>query len=284
MDILFVVDNSASMEARIERLLAAIPEFITALDGIDLRAMVVDVDGNPFGVCADTCDNDPECFDEGACDPGSIECFLPCAVCEGYDCGDEPPFEGCAGTLGAGITIEQGAPEYPACNFASGERWIDSREPSFVGALGCAANVGIASTAPTELVMQSMVAAVDSQGEAGTCNEGFLRPEAGLAVVIVTDEDDDIEDSEGNPMFWQLELETSQQDEERIVVLAITGDNGQAGSLCTDPKGAEPARVAPRIQAFVERFGDRGLFGSVCAADYAPPLLEAATAIAATCE
>ncbi len=283
MDILFVVDNSGSMGTRIDRLRAAVPEFVGALDGVDLRAMVVDVDGDPFELCATACVDTPECFDEGAC-PGISACLIPCAVCEGYDCDNTTAFEGCGGTLGAGLDVEQGEPDFPSCDFASGERWIDGTEPSFAAALGCAVNVGIDSTAPTELVMQSMVAAVDTEGDAAACNEGFLRPDAGLAVVIVTDEDDDIEDSEGNPMFWQLELETSQQDEERIVVLAITGDNGQAGSLCTDEGGPEPAKVAPRIQAFVERFGERGLFGSVCAPDFAPPLLEAATAIVATCE
>ena len=67
------------------------------------------------------------------------------------------------------------------------------------------------------------------------------------------------------------------------MVLAIAGDNGQPGSACTDPKGLEPAEPSPRIQTFVEQFGERGLFGSVCATDYTPSLLEPAAAITGTC-
>ncbi len=283
MDVLFVVDNSGSMHNRVPRLVEAIPQFVESLEGVDLRAMVVDVDADPNEVCANSCESNPSCYEDGVC-TATPECLLTCATCTDYDCAEPPQPDECNLVLGGGLTVEQGATDPTSCGFASRERWIDGTEPDFAEALACAANVGDASTASTERVMQSMVAALDTRGPASVCNAGFLRPEAGLTVVLLTDEDDGVDDSAGNAVFWQLELEASQTDDERIVVLAITADNDQPDSLCTDSEGDEPGEVAPRIQEFVESFGERGLMGSICAEDYAPSLLEAAAAIAATCD
>lgn len=277
MDLLFVVDNSASMEVRQPLFLAALPELVEGLDGVDVRAMVVDVDGDPLVACEPACDS--ECYVDGVCDPFDVNCSVVCALCPSVDC-DAPPPPLCDVTLGAGLVVEQGADNAP-CDFASGERWIDSSEPSFATALSCAANVGIASTAPEELIMESVTTAVDNMGDASDCNAGFLRPEAGLGVFVVTDEAD--EASAGNVDFWRLELEASQRDPDRIAFGAIIGDLGLPGALCVDG-GDFPGVDAPGIRAFADMLGDRGVVGSICAQTYAPTLAEFAEVVAGMCD
>ena len=276
MDLLFVVDNSGSMEPRLALFLEALPQLVEGLDGIDLRAMVVDIDADPFVACEPVCDT--ECYVDGVCSQVNIDCFIACSTCPDYDCKAPPP-PACDVTLGAGLVVEQGAGNAP-CDFASGERWIDSSEPSFASALACAANVGSASTAGDELIMESAISALDSIGEASACNAGFLRPEAGLGVVVLTDEPDVA--SSGNADFWRLELETSQRDPERIAFAAIIGDEGLLGAQCSfDDNGF--GADAPQIRALAEMFGDRGVVGSICAESYAPTLLEFSEVVAGMC-
>lgn len=277
MDLLFVVDNSASMEPRLPLFLAALPELVEGLDGVDVRAMVVDVDGDPLVACEPACD--AECYVDGVCDQFNVDCLVACSLCPEVDC-DAPPPPLCDVTLGAGLVVEQGADNAP-CDFASGERWIDSSEPSFTTALSCAANVGLASTASEELVMESVTTAVDNMGDASDCNAGFLRPEAGLGVFVVTDEAD--EASAGNVDFWRLELEASQRDADRIAFGAIIGDVGLPGALCIDG-GDFPGIDAPGIRAFADMLGERGVVGSICAQTYTPTLTEFAEVVAGMCD
>ena len=276
MDLLFVVDNSASMEPRLPLFMAALPELVEGLEGIDLRAMVVDVDGDPFVACEPACD--PNCYVDGVCNQADLNCFVACVACEDYDC-DAPDPALCDVTLGAGLVFEQGSDNAP-CDFASGERWIDNTEPSFTTALACAANVGFASTASDELVMESVTTAIDDMGDASDCNAGFLRPDAGLGVVVITDEAD--EASAGNVDFWRLELEASQRDPDRIAFGAIIGDAGLPGALCTDADEFSGVD-APGIRAFADMLGDRGVVGSICAQTYTPTLTDFAEIVTGMC-
>lgn len=267
MDLVFVVDNSGSMEPRLATLLEALPGFIDGLDGIDLRAMVVDADANPQAACVGGCGTG--CYDAGACGPGlpaNPECLVPCFACIGHDC-DAPPPPVCDVTLGAGLVVEQGNDDAP-CGFTSGERWIDATEPSFADALTCAANVGFAAT-EDERVMDSLLAAVANMGEAAACNEGFLRPGAGLAVVVVTDEADT--ESSGTPGDWAAALEGSQRDPEQLALAAIIGDAGQPGALCFEEENGAGAD-APSIRALASMLGERGVVGSVCADSFSVTL------------
>ncbi len=277
MDLLFVVDNTRSMEPRLPLLLAALPELVDGLDGLDLRAMVIDVDGDPFVACEPICD--AECYVDGVCDQTNLDCLVACAICSDVDC-DAPPPPLCDVTLGAGLVVEQGADNAP-CDFASGERWIDSSEPSFTTALSCAANVGFESTTSEELVMQSVTTAVGNMGDASDCNAGFLRPEAGLGVFVITDEAD--EASVGYPNFWRVELEASQRDPDRIAFGAIIGDVGLPGALCNDDVDLAGAD-APGIRAFADLLGDHAVVGSICAETYAPTLSEFAEVVAGMCD
>jgi hypothetical protein len=69
-----------------------------------------------------------------------------------------------------------------------------------------------------------------------------------------------------------------------VVVLGLIGDTGLPGALCqplVDITGAEPA---PRLREFVEMFGNRGIWGSVCAPDYGSFFAEAVGLIDVACD
>jgi len=290
IDFLFVVDNSGSMLEEQERLIAAAPSFVTEIEtrlgASDSHIMVVDVDGWPFEACDVVCDPPPECVDDqGTC--SILKCLEVCAP--DFVCADFYPCEGfehetCDEVLGAGVTETWGPNAAGvACDFASGGRYIDGSEPDMVTAFECAAAVGTASVVANELTMEAMVNAVTDGSAAGRCNEGFLRDDARLVVVFITDEEDGVEDSAGTPQAWHDALVAAKGgNEEDIVVLGVFGDGDLPAPQCANFRDGG-ARTSPRLRQFVNSWGDHGLFGSICAPDYAPAFEETIAVVEGLC-
>ncbi|MEX1364858.1 MAG: hypothetical protein AB1Z98_17150 [Nannocystaceae bacterium] len=301
VDFLFIIDNSGSMGDEQGNLIASFPQFIdtieTTLDEVqDYHLMVLDVDAWQYQMCANMCDNaPPECIDgSGICNPAAnpAACFLPCTlglVCAldgGFECGVTAPME-CEDVLGAGVTFPRGQGSSDQdCNFATGARYMDNNEPDLNAAFTCAAQVGVSSYADTERPMEAMVQAVTGGTAADTCNAGFLRDDAILVVTFITDENDGTGDSAGTPAGWKQALVSAKNgDENAIVVLGLFGDNDQPGGICQDlMDGSNGAEAAPRLREFVDSFGDKGFFGSVCAPSYDAFFQEAVGLIDSTCD
>ncbi len=299
VDFLFVIDNSGSMGDEQANLISSVPLFIDTIDDTlheaqDYHLMVVDVDAWVFERCQVACNPPPECIDGmGECDPlgapACIDCLLApiCAADAGFECGVTAPLV-CEDVLGAGVTFPRGQQASNVdCDFASGARYIDGSEPDLSEAFQCAARVGVGSWAPTELPMEAMVHAVTPGFDAAACNEGFLRDDAILVVTFITDESDAPGDSTGSPAYWKQALvDAKNGDESAVVVLGLFGDNDLPDGICEDLAGGsdDGAEAAPRLRQFVESFGDKGFFGSVCAPSYDPFFQEAVALIDTTCE
>jgi hypothetical protein len=300
VDFLFVIDNSGSMGDEQGNLINSFPQFIetiqTTLDeeAQDYHIMVLDVDAYIYEQCQQACDTAPEiCIVDGICSVmAAPECLFPCflgSVCGldgGYQCGVTQPEE-CEDVLGAGVTHPRGqGSSNMDCNFATGARYMDDNEPDLSATFECAAQVGVSSYAGTERPMEAMVQAVSTNTEAATCNEGFLRDDAILVVTFITDEDDAFGDSAGTPAGWRQALIAAKNgDENAIVVLGLFGDNDQPGAICQDlGMGTDGAEPSPRLREFVESFGDKGFYGSVCAPSYDEFFQEAVGLIDVTCE
>src|SRR5690606_36913944 len=104
----------------------------------------------------------------------------------------------------------------------------------------------------------------------GACNEGFLRDDALLVLVLITDEDDPGaplpgQGSNGGPDTWFAELVARKGVETNVVVLALAGL--PPPNACDYDVPFEGAQVTHRIEQFVERFS-YGQMGDVCADDY----------------
>ncbi len=264
IDFLFVIDNSDSMADKQAQLVGAFPGFMNAIeanvDSDDYHVMVVDTDA--WGKC-----NPGDCSGDVCKDP----------VAGKYIC--ETNFEACDKTLGAGVLHPAGrfATNAP-CSPAGGHRYIEAGEPDLVGTFTCMATVGTAGNG-AERPMDALVAAVDPTiNQAGGCNEGFLRDDAILVVMFISD-DPWLEDH-GEPQDWYDAVVAAKNGElEKIVVLGMT----PAWPGCRDGKGPPKGE---HWKSFVELWGDHGLHGNVCgtAEEYVDFFEAAIATIDATCD
>jgi hypothetical protein len=260
IDFLFVVDNSGSMADEQQSLVNSFPGFISSIQNTvmaeDYHIMVIDTDqGNSF----------------------YEECLVLCTVfpeCEGYPCDMLPVPMGCDATLGAGLLND---PQDNSCGIAGPNRYMVDGQPNLASTFECLGKVGTSGDG-SERPMEAMVVALSTLNKAGGCNEGFLRKDALLVVTFITDEEDD-EESNGNPVGWNASLVAAKAgDEKSIVVLGLIGDPDQPNAVCTD--GAE---ASPRLREFAESF-TYGSWGSICSPDYAPFFDAAVSVIDTACE
>jgi len=194
------------------------------------------------------------------------------------------------------LVTQTGGPESSnlVCGpYTSGRRFMDQTEPALGVPFSCAARPGSGGN-DDEKVMRSLLDAVSPAKQApGACNEGFLRDDALLVVVIITDEDDvpepfgcdpddffnnpcDSEGSGGTPQEWFDEMVAAKGGvAENVVVLALIGPG---------PSNSCGAVVNSKVLGFARRFGANGFTGDICASDYGAFFAEALPVVDAACE
>jgi hypothetical protein len=246
VDFLFVVDNSASMADKQDKLARSFAGFnqITeeTLGTNDYQIMVIDTDD----------DNS-----------------------EDFPLDDKD----CAGRLGAGRRTSSacyGPPSEESVGYL-----ISDEQSSLAEQFACLARVGVfgdVDERPAEALL-SATGAIDN--DLDTCNRGFLRDDAVLVVTIITDEEDD--QSSGDPDSWRRQLlAVKNGNEQSIVMLGLIADRQVPGGLPGGPCDLDSVE-APRLQRFVESF-ERGSLGSVCAPDYASFFAQAVSEIDTACQ
>jgi len=144
-----------------------------------------------------------------------------------YPC-DEIKTE-CDVMLGAGVTITGnfGATN-KRCELFGGNRYIIQGEPDLTAAFKCIATVGAGPKG--SLPMRSMMAAVASpMVYNGGCNEGFLRKDALLAVVILNGDQDTL--TPGTPQDWYDALVAAKKGNEEAIVTLVLGQLLEPGDL-----------------------------------------------------
>ena len=258
IDFLFVVDNSVSMADNQESLLASFPGFMDTIAGTldattDFHVMVADTDA------------DTRCSPAGCQDPNHwVE-----SLCIGPENGNACSLllDDCDTTLGAGVVRPVGsAASNQTCDTVGGQRYLVGGEDD-LETFECMARVGEAGD-PSERPMDAMMSAVSEVlNGPGGCNEGFLREEAILVVTFISD-DSNYEDNFG-PEVWKSSLvDAKGGDEDRIVVLGLVPDPPE----CVEGLlgGDQDKTQGEHWRAFVESFGERGSWASVCEPDYTP--------------
>lgn len=252
VDILFVIDDSGSMAEHQQQLLDSFPGFIEAILG-----SLDQLDSVHVGVIT----SDAYAFNE----PGCQE-------------------------LGALVTQTGGANSSMAvCTPFVGGRRFFTDEDSLAAVFNCVGRVGTEGSGQ-ELPLTATVQALQPELiGVGGCNEGFLRADAVLVVVIVTD-DPPFPDTPDDawPLvdtMWMHDalVEAKGGDETSIVMIGVVpwGDTSCVCPWCCPGFGC----MAPHDNAIelVESFGDQGVLASVCSADYAPVLADTIETIDATC-
>ena len=267
IDFLFVVSAQTTMEDEQQKLIAAFPEFMHAieskLEGLDVHILVTN---GSLGWKMEDCSL---CADPADCDP----------LGEPPGCG--AVLDKCDQLFGAGITF----PAAPGasnrrCELYGGNRYIVSGEPDLATAFSCIATVGIDAfgTTPAE----SMLAALDPKiNEPAFCNGGFLRDDALLVVTLISDTYD--EKSNGFPTQWATQLvELKLGNPDALMVLVLSTDIDQEMHLCWPDE--EPMLDYPNQLRRLTQKVAHGRFGSICMSDYGPFFADAVDEMVELCD
>lgn len=244
VDLLFVVDDSSSMYDQQVSLINSFPGFVTGV-----QANLASADSYHIGVVT-----------SDAYEGNEVGC---------QDIGDL-------------VTKTDGykSSQQTCTPFSSGMRFMDQTEPDLGAKFACAANPGILG-ADDERVMRSLLDALSpAKGDPGGCNEGFLRQDALLVVVIITDEDDapnpNGNGSGGTPQSWYDEIVSYKSGiAENIVVLSLVGQG---------PVSSCDAVVNSNIVDFTNLFGGNGFIGDVCWSDYSTFFADALPVVDMACD
>ena len=256
MDIVFVVDNSGSMQEEQTNLATNFPMFASLLE-----AYTVD-GGTPldFRVALTTTGRD-------------VDYVL--------DLG--PPF----GTLPQSEQGENGE-FYNNCN--NTKRWLDRTDSTMAQTLACRANVG---TSGPSIEMPLLMTKWALKERVADTNAGFLRDDALLAVVMLTDEDD-ASTTDNNftlnamgtsPTNWNPQDQVSFLDQlkgnrTRWAAGVIAGDGNCSSSFGSAADGV-------RLKQFVTLANGNGttqaVFSSICNGDLTKGLKDALDLFQAAC-
>jgi hypothetical protein len=256
VDLLFVIDNSGSMADEQINLVNSFPDFVSAM-----QTQLVNTESYHVGVVTSD-DND---FNGAGCQ-----------------------------TYGALVTRTGGAnsSNKTCAPYAGGKSWM-SEEDDLQAKFACAGQVGTGGSG-NEQPMRTMLQAVSPAMNApDACNDGFIRDDALLIVVLITDEEDDHEvqacqqspqpGSPGEPDDWFDGLVAVKGIESNIVVLSLIGPvEPKCPALDKCNGGITGAEVSPRIVEFTEKFTN-GRIGQICAPSYKEFFLDAISLIDSAC-
>lgn len=274
VDVLFVISRLGTMVTEQEQLLASFPGFIDTIEqtlaGFDVHIMTANPDGiwPGFGYCEG---GDGQCSDYWpTCGPYAKD----------YDCKTYKDLvTECDKVLGAGLTFNAGG--YAAnklCDLHGGHRYIVGDDPDMAGAFECIAKVGASGVDPP--LGDAMIAALSSKlnGPKG-CNEGFLREDALLFVVLISDFEDEASKSYAKTQYEAIV--EAKGNASAVVMLAIVArpypEDGILEPGCnydSDNKG--------NFQDLLAKF-PYSVKGDTCAPTYAPFFDEAAAKIGEAC-
>lgn len=169
--------------------------------------------------------------------------------------------------------------------------WLERSDPSLQTQFSCITNVGTGGPG-LEMPLEALRLAVTDRMSDGS-NKGFLRDDALLAIVILTDEDDcsrrdndfTIQDDNcppGTPGYEQVADYVSAIDavkggRDRWAAAVVAGP-----TTCSSGFGA--AKEATRLKEFVGKTGQNGVFSSICLGDLVSPLENALNVFDAACQ
>ncbi len=246
VDLLFVIDNSGSMAGEQASLVASFGGFVAGI-----QAALAQAESYHVGVVTtDSYDNNGS----GCTSIGDLVTQTGGENAAGMDC----------------------------LPFSSGKRYLDESEPDLASKFACIAQVGTTGSGDELQVQSGWEALAPAKNAPGACNDGFLRDDALLVVVIITDENDAEQcipiigcmgGSPGDPVDWFNTYSGYKAGiQENIVVLALTG---LPGNSCGVDEGS-------RLVQFTNWFSN-GSVGDICAPSYETFFNEAISVIDTAC-
>ena len=277
VDILFVIDNSNSMEEEQKNLVANFPKFIKRIEAIKpavksyhVGVISTDIGAGPF--------TDSVLF---PCQPKGDDGKLKHSPKKGV--------AGCAAT-------------YP--------KFLEGPRPTLAQDFACLAQLGVGGCG-FEQQMEAALRALTKQ----PYNDGFMRKNAPLAIIFITDEDDcsakdtgifNPKDQKMGPFpsrcvkqtdkLWPVtryidSFKKLKTNPDRVVVAAITGPPGDVKidptyntvkPICSS-KEFGSSHPGNRFGKLITGFGSRGVLESICKGDLAGSLDVIGKAIETAC-
>jgi hypothetical protein len=256
MDILFVIDNSGSMLEEQDNLAVNFPQFISVLDGF--RAS----NGAPI-------DYRVALTSTGVTKSWASE-ILP-----GF------PFpDGQAGDDGRMLQ---------RCGMT--RPWVERADPGAANTFSCAAELGTSGPA-SEMPLASIKLALDERVSDGS-NAGFVRDDALLAIVILTDEDDCSREDDNFTLGFSEDIcdriepvETYKSFLDRFTGApgrwAVAAIAGPGPGDCSSTFGS--AAEAFRLKQLASLAGDNGVVASICEGDLSTGLQQALATFDTACQ
>jgi len=171
------------------------------------------------------------------------------------------------------------------CNFASGEVWMESDSPNLIEEFQCVGDIWDSDSNCTgnnddEQPASAAATALEPPYiEPGGRNYGFLRDDALLIVIAITDEDEQPVPSASADLVYQRLIAIKGGDPKKIVFLGIGGARD-----CNGPYGE--ADEAVKLQDITGLFMEqgRGVFWDLCEGSLEEGLTEAMTVIDVACD
>lgn len=234
VDILFVIDDSGSMGDNQKSLIASFPGFISGM-----KKRLKSAQDYHIGVVS------------------SDDYYYNVPGCTGI----------------GNLITKTGGPESSnkSCGpFDGGGHYLSSSDTMLEPRFACAAQVGAGGSDDERMARALLEAVNPKNAEKGKCNEGFLRPDSLLVVVMITDEDDVPDGCDGSgtcmsygsgddPDKWYAEFLRYRKQPENVVMLSLLGRRSP------NPCGAV---AASRLMRLTNKFGKNAFLGDICAASY----------------
>jgi hypothetical protein len=233
VDVLYVIDNSPSMYDEQQNLISNFPTFVS-----EMQTALAEVDSYHIGVVTTDDFGNSGLFDDGA---NTVNQSYP--ECQ---------------KLG-GLVVEAQA---GSCLPFAGDGNFITEQDDLATKFNCVANVGEDGDSD-EKVGDSLISLLNSQfggNDVSECNDGFLRNDALLVIVILTDENDS---SDTDPEDWYAAVVAAKGIPENAVVLSLTWNANEQN--CQENLSESTGYT---IVEFVEMFPNHAT-GNICDASYA---------------
>ncbi|PRQ09172.1 hypothetical protein [Enhygromyxa salina] len=245
VDVLYIIDNSPSMYEEQQTLIANFGNFVT-----DMQTALEGVSSYHVGVITSDDYQDGGWIDDGA---NTVNAQVP----------------ECQHLGGLVVQAHSGL----CTPFAAGDNFITETD-NLATKFECIANVG--EDGDSDEYMGDALIALLAEGQQNTgCNANFLRPDAMLIIVMLTDENDS---SGTNENQWFQAVVNAKGTEENVVVLSLIWDQGN--NNCSN---AFSETDGYQIEAFTEMFTNHAV-GNICDDSYAGFFASAIPTIEDACD
>jgi hypothetical protein len=245
VDVLYIIDNSPSMYEEQQTLIANFGNFVT-----DMQTALENVDSYHVGVI--TTD---DYQDSGWVDDGSNVVNEQVPACQ---------------HLGGLVVQAQAGVCTP---FAEGNNFITEAD-DLASKFQCIANVGEDGDSD-EYVGDALIAALAEGQQNVGCNAGFIRDDAMLVIVILTDENDS---SNTDQAQWFDAVVNAKSAETNVVVLSLIWKDSwnSCDNAFSETNGTQ-------IEGFTEMFTNHAI-GNICDNSYAGFFADAIPTIEGACD